>query len=175
MSASAENNQVSQNGRIVLCHKASQEKTAITNIVRQGYDAYCPMIERTRRHARKVEKVFRPLFPPYIFVRLDEQRSQWRPLLSTIGVRSVVRFREKLGFLPKGFVEEMRAYEKADGLGQMMAARVEPGMQVKILDGPFKDFIATVLSMSEKDRVWLLLDIMGRETRIQHDVWSLTS
>jgi len=174
MSALAENQQMRSTGWIALYTKANQERTALTNIKRQNFSAYCPMIERTRKHARKVEKVRRPLFPSYVFVRLDEQKFQWRPLLSTIGVQSVIRFNDRLGFMPEGFVEELQDFEKKDKLRAMTAPKFMAGMKVKMLDGPFQNLIAKVLSLPEKDRVWLLLDIMGRKVRIQHDVWSVT-
>lgn len=162
-------------GWIALYTKANQEKTAITNIERQGFDAYCPMIERIRKHARKIDMVRRPLFPSYVFVRLDEQKFQWRLLLSTIGVQSVIRFNNRLGFMPDGLIDELREYEEHNILRQKMALKVKPGMKVKMLDGPFQNLIAKVLSLPEKDRVWLLLEIMGSEVRVQHDIWSVTS
>ena len=95
-------------------------------------------------------------------------------MLSTYGVQSVVRFSNKLGFMPDGFVEDLRNNELAGNLQQLAAPKIKPGMQVKMLDGPFQDIIAKVLSFPEKDRVWLLLDIMGRQVRIQQDIWSVS-
>lgn len=150
MSASANNEGDRQEGWIALCTKPNQEKTAITNIERQGFEAYCPTIMRTRKHARKVEQVRRPLFSSYVFVRLDGQKFQWRPLLSTYGIRSVVRFNNRLAFMPEGFIEDLRDNELAGNLQHLAAPRVEPGMQVKMMAGPFQNIIAKVLSLPEK-------------------------
>lgn len=174
MSTLAGNEQMRSIGWIALYTKANQERTAITNIERQDFSAYCPMIEHTRRHARKVETVRRPLFPSYVFVRLDAQKCQWRPLLSTIGVQSVIQFNNRPGFMPDGFVEELQVFEEQDKLRVMTAPKFMAGMEVKILNGPFQNLIAKVLSLPEKDRVWLLLDMMGRKVRIQHDCWLVT-
>ena len=35
--------------------------------------------------------------------------------------------------------------------------------------GPFANFVATVEQMASDARVWVLLDIMGKETRVQVD------
>ena len=68
MSAAAKSEKMRSTGWIALYTKANQEKTAITNIERQGFRAYCPMIERTRRHARKIEKsADRSFLPMYLF------------------------------------------------------------------------------------------------------------
>lgn len=174
MNAPASSEEIRQEGWIALCTKPNQEQTAIVNIERQGFEAYCPSIMRTRRHARKVDQVRRPLFPSYVFARLDGKKLQWRPLLSTYGVQSVVRFSNKLGFMPDGLIEDLRDNEHAGNLQQLAAPKIRPGMQVKMMDGPFQDIIAKVLSLPEKDRVWLLLDIMGRQVRIQQDIWSIS-
>ncbi|WP_150526902.1 transcription termination/antitermination protein NusG [Roseibium sediminis] len=162
-------------GWIALYTKPNLEGTAVKNVERQGYQAYCPMVMRRRSHARQVDIVRRPLFPCYVFVRIDGCRARWRPLLSTIGVRSVVRFGEQLGFLPEGLVEDLQTYEQANLLQQQNTPQFEPGESVRVTDGLFQNLIAEVLSTSENNRVWLLLDIMGRAVRSQHDAWHVQS
>lgn len=161
-------------GWLALYTKANQEHIAVDNIVRQGYSAYCPFVERRRKHARKVDKVRRPLFPGYAFARLTSQQPQWRPLLSTKGVSGVVRFGDRLGFVPVGLLEQLQSCEQRGGLARVAAPAFPSGTQVRIIDGPFNNLIGRILSLPEKDRVWVLIDIMGREVRTQYDVWSLT-
>ena len=66
-------------------HKVS---LALRNLDRQGFMAYCPMMAKRIRHARKFSEVYRPLFPGYVFVALNPAKDQWRPILSTFGVRN---------------------------------------------------------------------------------------
>ncbi|WP_414464656.1 transcription termination/antitermination NusG family protein [Hyphomicrobium sp. DY-1] len=56
----------------------------------QGYEVYVPVLRKQIRHARQVREVLRPLFPGYLFARLTHSTMRWRPILSTVGVRSVV-------------------------------------------------------------------------------------
>ena len=161
-------------GWLALYTKARQEQRALVNIERQGFTAYCPMIRRLRRHARRIEHVRRPLFPSYVFVHLDKYKFQWRPLLSTTGVSSVVQFDGKPALVPEGFIESLQACENESDLRAKTAPRIEIGETVRILDGSFDNLVAKVLSLPEKDRIWLLLDIMGRKVRVQHDVLSIT-
>lgn len=159
---------------IAIYTKPKQERVAVENIERQGYEAYCPMIKRRVSHARKVQTVLRPFFPSYIFVKLDDQASQWSPLLSTKGVASIVRFGDRLGSVPRALVDQLKSYE-ADGLLRLAAApKFASGEKVKVTDGPFKDLIAQVLSVSDNDRIWLLLDLMGQSVRVRHDAWSIS-
>lgn len=163
----------SDTGWLAIYTRPNQEEIAVSNIARQGYDAYCPTIERRRSHARRVELVRRPLFPSYVFARLDANKPQWRRLLSTRGVATVVRFNDRPGFLPHELITQLRSCEQHNRLAEAVAPKFEPGTEVRIVDGPFRDFVARVLSANEKDRVWLLLDIMGQAVRVQYEAWSL--
>ena len=45
----------------------------------------------------------------------------------------------------------------------------EAGQSMKMHSGPFESFIATVEKMASDARVWVLLDFMGKATRVQVD------
>ena len=44
---------------------------------------------------------------------------------------------------------------------------LKEGDRVKILKGPFADFIASVENYESEQRIWVLMDLMGRTTKIQ--------
>lgn len=159
---------------ITIYTKPKQEGIAMTNIIRQGYDVYCPMVMRRVSHARKVQTVLRPLFPNYIFVKLEQHKQQWRPLLSTKGVTSVVCFDNKPSLLPATLIDQLRSSEAEGNLVESTAPQFKPGDEVNITDGPFKNFIAKTLSVADKDRIWLMLDLMGQSVRTKHETWSIS-
>jgi hypothetical protein len=66
------------------------EGRAIANLEKQNFRTFCPRFRKSRQHARRVENVLVPLFPSYIFVRLDLSRDRWR---SVNGLRTICRFR----------------------------------------------------------------------------------
>ena len=45
----------------------------------------------------------------------------------------------------------------------------EAGQSVEMHSGPFSSFIATVEQMASDVRVWVLLDFLGKATRVQVD------
>ena len=51
----------------------------------------------------------------------------------------------------------------------MTLEKFEAGQSVEMHSGPFANFIATVEQMASDARVWILLDFMGKETRVQVD------
>ena len=66
----------------VVHTQPNRENRAAMNLRRQGFSAYLPIFQRTRRHARRTETVSRPLFPRYMFVEFDRNREPWRSIHS---------------------------------------------------------------------------------------------
>jgi transcriptional antiterminator RfaH len=62
------------------------EGRAVAHLERQGYRVFCPRYHKTVRHARKVTQILAPLFPNYLFLRLDTSRDLWRAVNGTRGV-----------------------------------------------------------------------------------------
>jgi len=149
---------------------AHKERLALDNLARQDFETYCPRIHKRIRHARRVHHVQRPLFPGYVFISVDPGRRRWRPILSTIGVRSLVRFGDRLGMLDDQFIQCLKAREQ-DGVivrSQAIERPVNPykaGEQVKINGGPFDGRVATILSASDKDRLVVLMDLLQNSIR----------
>lgn len=145
-----------------------KESTAISHLLRQGFDAYCPLVRRRRRHARKVQEVLRPLFPGYVFVAVDPKQQHWRPILSTIGIRTLVRFGNSLGLLPSRFVESLRSHE-IEGAVSLSSRSLSyaPGDQVRLCDGPFEGLIATVLAVEDRTRLQVLMHLLNQGVRVK--------
>ena len=51
--------------------------------------------------------------------------------------------------------------------------KLKKGDQVKVLNGPFANFIATVEQYETDQRIWVLMDLMGRKSKIQTEAESL--
>jgi len=145
-----------------------KEMLAVENLCAQGFQTYCPMIRKNVRHARRLREVLRPLFPGYVFIRFDPLTTQWRPILSTIGVRTLIRFGDRIGVLPKNFVEDLRIREE-QGAIPMPRARdhYAAGERVRMREGPFDGVIATVLAADDKDRLLVLMDLLKRGVRVK--------
>ena len=150
---------------VVHC-RANSERRAETNLLRQEYEVWLPMYHKTRRHARRVENVLRPLFPRYLLVRLDLSSEPWRPILSTFGVHTIVSGAE--GPLPIGdeIVAGLRARAGEDGNFEIARSAIKPGDQVRVQGGPMADLEGIFEAEIDSDRVLILLKLMGREVRV---------
>ena len=147
---------------------------ACENLKRQEFLAYCPMVRRQVTHARRSREVLRPLFPGYLFVRIDLNTQIWRPILSTIGVRSLVRFGEQLAFIDNDFIEGLKSRE----IDSAVARPADPyriGQRLRITHGAFEGLIATIVEMDERDRVTVLMDLLSRPVRVKLDADRLSA
>lgn len=135
------------------------------NLARQGFRTFAPRIQETSRYRGRFVTRLAPLFPGYVLVAFDAGRSAWRTVNSTYGLTKLVSFGGYPAEVPQALVEELAA--RCDAAGELRPeAALQPGDQVKVTSGPFSDFAATIGSIAPDRRVWLLIDLMGRETRV---------
>lgn len=146
---------------VVVNTQPHREHIAVDQLGRQNFDVYCPRIRKRIRHARKTQEILRPLFPGYVFVRVNSNLDCWRPILSTVGVRTLVRCGDRPSLLDSRFVDALKARE-IDGAVVRPASPFRIGQQVRIAGGPFDGIVASILEMEEKDRLVLLLDFLNR-------------
>lgn len=144
-----------------------QETRAEANLGRQGYEAWLPKLLCQRRHARRVDTTTAPLFPGYLFVALDPSVQAWRAINSTFGVRQILCHGECPRPIDRGFVEALKNTADDKGIVALRAAEsLEPGQPLRLLTGPFANSIGTLLRLAGRDRVMLLLNLLGREVQI---------
>jgi transcriptional antiterminator RfaH len=151
------------------------EDRARVNLERQGFHTYLPRYKRERRHARRRDIVQAPLFPGYIFVRLDLESAPWRSINGTFGVSRLVCHGELPAPLPKGVVEEIAARESDDGLIVLKPRPFRKGEALRIMTGALADCLGFFERMADRDRVILLLDLLGRKVRVQAPLEAVTA
>lgn len=150
----------------VVNTQPNRELLAVRNLTRQDFTVYCPKIRKTIRHARRSVQVLRPLFPGYVFVRVSADRRYWRPVLSTPGVRSVVRCGDYISTLDDSFIVSLQSRETG---GNVVKAAPEHylGQQVKISGGAFDGIVTTIIELDEPDRIAVLIDLVGRSVKMK--------
>jgi transcription elongation factor/antiterminator RfaH len=125
----------------------------------QGFRTHLPQIQKTIRHARQLRTVRAPFFPRYLFVILDLGRDPWLSVRSTIGVSHLVSCEGRPAPVPGGVVESLIEHH-GDNLS-LLGSDLIKGQPVRILVGPFADFVGTLDKLDENGRVSILLEMMG--------------
>lgn len=156
--------------RWYLIHtKPSGEPLAQSSLERQGYVVYLPrLVQRVRRRARSREKLA-PLFPRYLFLRLDEGHQPLAPVRSTPGVASVVRFGSDFAIVPDRVIFDLRAREDPQSGLHCLSDRPPfvPGAAVRIAEGPFRGLEGVFRRRAGAERVVVLLEVLGHAAPVQ--------
>lgn len=129
----------------------------------QNVPCFYPKIEVEKvKGGRRVRKL-EPLFPGYIFFRMESSDPQWAKLRSTRGVLRVVGFNGK----PTPVGEDVISQVKS-GM-QVIAERggIKPGQPIEIQEGPFKGFNAIFQTYDGDARALVLLEFLQKQQRVR--------
>lgn len=138
------------------------------NLTRQGVTSYCPTRLRTQRQRGRLLTAQRPLFPGYLFIQVPPQTISWRSVNGTYGVAQVVCLEPgKPSSVPAGIISALLTSDADGASATCDETAFKPGQDVRVIVGPFVDMMAKVEAVPEKDRIFVLLDMMGRTVRTQ--------
>jgi transcriptional antiterminator RfaH len=146
--------------------KARQEFAAREHLERQAYRTHLPLVSAPRRRCGRWQSGTEPLFPGYLFVELDMQSQNTAPIRSTRGVVGLVRFGNRLPPVPSGLIEALIGSQPDDEQPLDLSRLFRAGDPVAIVGGPFQGLQAIVEAPSTRDRVRVLLDLLGRASRV---------
>ena len=151
--------------------KPRQEDVALVNLQRQGYDCYLPQMRIERIRRRKAEVATEPMFPRYLFIRLDssDQGKSWSPIRSTLGVSQLVHFGARAAKVDDTLVDLLRQRERA----LPTEAMFHSGDSVVIADGPFAGIEAIYQTADAECRAFILLEILSKPVSMHIDAGRL--
>jgi transcriptional antiterminator RfaH len=146
--------------------KPNSHRVAERNLHRQGFQTFLPMQKITRRKASRFVSDQKPLFPGYMFVKVNSELAPWRSINSTFGVSKLVSFEGKPKPLPLQLISGLML--RCDASGTLLPPKsLNEGDSVEMLTGPFATFVATVDTIDPEQRIWVLMDFMGQKTRMR--------
>ena len=143
------------------------EFVASRHLNRQGFDVYLPRYLKQRRHARRKDIVAAPLFPRYLFVAIDMSAQRWRSINSTTGIVRLISIGDDPVPVPQLVFDALKRREDADGFVRLeRRPPFSPGDKVRVLEGTFSDCCGLFEGMSGRERVAILLELLGRKVRV---------
>lgn len=154
--------------------KPKQERVAQENLLRQHYAVRLPLVRKVVRRQVSLE----PLFPRYIFFQPSSEQQSLSPVRSTLGVSSIVRFGMEIATLSERRCQQIMDFAQAQqegGLESLLGVQgIKPGQKVLIQAGPFSGLEGLVSSVA-KDRVLVLMSLLGKEQSIGFEPTQLTA
>lgn len=150
--------------------RPNAEDLARRNLLRQGVNVFSPFEEVTVRRANHLISSRRNLFPGYFFVNFDHHIVRYRSINSTIGVNRLVSFRDNMpARVPGALMRELM--ERCDAHGKIRPlSEISVGQTALVKKGPFAEMVGNIVNVDRPNRVWILLDLLGREVNVSIDI-----
>ncbi len=145
-----------------------EQRIESMNMRNQIFQVVVPTEEEIEVRDGKRRTVERRVFPGYILVQMLMDEESWYVVRNTPGVT---------GFVGMGNKPTALRPEEVQGILKRMQAEAPkvkvtfmPGQKVRIIDGPFNDFMGMVDEIDmDKAKVRVMVSFFGRETPVELD------
>ena len=143
--------------------KSKHEKLVATMASNKGFEEFLPTYQCRRRWSDRVKSVEFPLFPGYVFCRLDPLHRL--PILTIPGVLHFVG----IGKIPVPIDDtEIAAIQSAvrSGLSTEPWPFLETGQQVRLEEGPLAGMEGIMIGTSKRDRLIVSVTLLKRSVAV---------
>jgi transcription termination/antitermination protein NusG len=145
-----------------------EQRIESMGMANQIFQVVVPTEEEIEVKEGKRRTIERRVFPGYILVQMLMNDDSWYVVRNTPGVT---------GFVGMGNKPTPLRQEEVQGIIKRMEAEApkvkvtfKPGQKVRIVDGPFNDFMGTVDEINmDKAKVRVMVSFFGRETPVELD------
>lgn len=145
--------------------KVNREKDVEKRLRDLGLEVFLPWMRARRRIGSKFHWILAPLFPGYILCHLDMVVSGKAARYSP-GVKDFLSFGSRIAEVGDNIIQGLRE-RCPGGIAEIDPVTAKTGDVVRITEGPFSGLEAIFeQKLKGSERVAVLLEILGRQTRI---------
>lgn len=145
-----------------------QQRSETMGFTDKVYDIIVPTREVTKVSQGKKSQVQEKIFPGYVLVRMILTDETWLMVRTTQGVTAFIGAGNKPTPISEKEVEAIQKFMKLEE--PLYKTGFSVSEAVKIVDGPFADFLGTIESIDDaKGKLRVLVSIFGRETPVELD------
>lgn len=145
--------------------KVNREKDVERRLRLLGLEVFLPWMRTRRRIGSRFHWIMAPLFPGYVFCRLDMVISGKAARYSP-GVKDFLTFGSRIAEVGEDIIQALRE-RCPGGVAELEPVAAKPGDIVRINEGPFAGLEAIFEhKLKGSERVAVLLEILGRQTRL---------
>src|SRR4030043_336060 len=136
-------------------------------------DILVPTQEKIEIKEGKKGKIREKIFPGYILIRMILDDNTWLAVRTTPGITSFIGMSNKPTPLPHSEGAPIQKFMSMEA--PKFKTAFSTGEAVKIIDGPFADFLGSISEIDEaKGKLKVLVSIFGRETPVELDFLQVT-
>ena len=146
--------------------RSRHEKISAISLQQKGYEDFLPLYRSLRRWSDRRKEVELPLFPGYVFCRLDPLNRM--PILSTPGVLSIVGAGKNPVAVEEAEISALQAMVRS-GLDAQPWPFLQAGQRVQIEAGPLEGVEGILLSVKNSSRLILSVSLLQRSVAVEID------
>ncbi len=146
-----------------VCHTRPRcEKKFAALMAAEKFEHYLPLIASVRRYGAQVKKFTKPLFPGYVFARVEPARKsrifQQDLLARAITVEDEARFLHQL--------EDVKLIV-ASGLELSLHPLIHRGSSVRVISGPLRGLIGVVDDPQNPKGIIITVDVLQQGLHVR--------
>ncbi len=144
---------------LVVRYKINERLRFERNLHNQNIEFYIPRIFTVT--PKGVIQKPEALFPGYGFVQLANTNLQ--ALRNTLGLIAIIRFGDQLAIAKHSMITQFKELEYSSKIQPVAVKRLAKDDMVIVASGPFKGYLSKILTTPVKDRVTILISLLGSE------------
>jgi transcription antitermination factor NusG len=146
--------------------RTGREKSATLLLENAGYECLLPVSKYTRHWSDRIKEVEVPLFPGYLFCRMDPYNRL--PILMTPGVIQIVGAGKTLIPVEE---EEIAAIQRVvkNGLSTMPWPYLQVGHVARIEEGPLRGMTGIIVRIKSGMKLVLSVSLLQRSVAVEID------
>ncbi len=148
--------------------RSRAEKKAHEELNRKGISAYLPLQKTLKQWSDRKKIVEEPLLKSYLFVYISSK--EYAEVLMTNGIARFLYFSGKVASMPQQQIEHLKLLLATEQELKVFDHDIKPGQKVLVKAGPFKDMIAEMVSVQNKQRIILRLANIGYSIEINTSI-----
>ncbi|MFQ5492542.1 MAG: transcription termination/antitermination protein NusG [Candidatus Dojkabacteria bacterium] len=150
-----------------------QQRVKANNLEDEISEVVVPTQEKIVVNEGKKKTIEEKIFPGYVLVKMEMNDRTWQVIRNTEGVTGFIGTGKKPTPLSPTEVKGILAFMDVKQPAYQATFSVEDA--VKVVDGPFKDFVGSISEINaDKGQVKVLLSVFGRETPVVLDFLQVT-
>ena len=145
---------------LIATYKTNETNRLEKNLSNQNFDYYLPKIVIKKNNSILGEEV---LFPGYIFI--NTTLDKYTLLKYTKGIKKVLKFGKTIPSLTDNEIKTIQSVVKLTKT-KPISKKIKLGQEATIAEGPFKGTLVKICSLPSKNRIEVLLTILGSQRRV---------
>lgn len=156
----------------VIHTKPGDEHRVETHLLNQKIETFLPLLEIHQYSNGKMVQKIKPLFPNYIFARID-LKLQYYKVKWTRGVSKILGAGDGPVPISEKIIQSIKERVGKDNLVKL-EEELKEGDVVQITSGPFKELRGIFQKkMSDNGRIKILLNLIGVDVPVQISQWQI--